>query len=135
MTRGTIILFTNRQTIETTEFNGDMYLKPQSNGQIMIDLLKKVKTEKDFREAITKFNKDNFGYQEELFYPREKKTEIVFTKGTYFNRWFSDYLYFLNLSDKTISFTDISIVKKKLKPKKKIFVFNFGEFYKAIPVK
>jgi len=135
MTRGTIILFTNRQTIETTEFNGDMYLKHYSNGQIMVDLLKKVKTEKDFRKAITKFNKDNFSYQEELFYPREKKTKIVFTKRTYSNRWFSDYLYFLNLSDKTISFTDINLVEKKLKSKKKIFVFNFGEFYKAIPIK
>ena len=134
MTRGTIILFTNRQTIETTEFNGDMYLKPHSNGQIMVGLLKEVKTEKDFKKAITKFNKDNFGYFEELFYPHEKKTEIVFTRGTYSNRWFSDYLYFLNLSDKVISFTDISLIKKKLKPKKKIFVFNFGEFYKAIPI-
>ena len=129
MTRGTTILITNNSMIETTEFNGDMYLEPNSNGQQMLDLLKKVKTEKDFKQAIKKFNQDNFGYKEKLFHTSRNENSITFTEQSYFKRWFSDYLFFLNISHKQIKFIDIEGKSKILKPNQ-IIIFYFGVYYK-----
>lgn len=137
MTRGKAVLLQDKVSyiLETTEFNGDMGID-MNRGEDMVKLLKKVKSENEFRRTIVEFNKAEFGYPEELFYERKNEDVIVFNMNDYFEKkgclnWFSDYLYFLNLKSEKVKFVDIKERNIELKPTQ-IGVFKFGKFIKSI---
>ena len=75
MTRGELILITNKNIICSIEFNGDMYVKAyETDGEITLSpgadalkRLKKVKDEKEFLECLEEINQ-GYGYEDKLSY-------------------------------------------------------------------
>jgi hypothetical protein len=129
MTRGTVILLTNFKSVTSCEFNGDMYLKPGSNGTLLLENLDHVKTVRQFKRAIEKFNNDCFGYNDiPLHLTVKKLRNIEFKKSTYFKYWFSDYIFFLNISWFKIKITDMEGKVFSLLPGE-LCCFYFGKFY------
>jgi len=129
MTRGTAILLTNFKSVTTCEFNGDMYIEPDSNGQILLYHLENVKTVRQFKRAIEKFNDDCFGYTGIPLHLTVKKFKsIKFKESTYFKDWFSDYLFFLNISWFKRKIIDMDGKEFELLPGE-LAVFYFGKFY------
>lgn len=134
MTRGKAILLSDKNyTLETVEFNGDMGID-MDKGKELIKYLKPVNSEKLFRQAIALFNKDNFDYSGELFYQAKDEAEIIFKNRSYYDRWFSDYLYFLNIGSKPFKFADTQ-GKTITIQQHNIAVFYFGKFIKIISIK
>ena len=112
MTRGTAYLITNKYIMSTQEFNGDMYL--DGKGKDMIDCLDRSNCLKTFKKEIYKFNKENFDYNEELFYPEElsyfldlkgeeNSYTLEMTNENYFGKFFSDWTFWKNTSNKNIT--------------------------------
>lgn len=129
MTRGTVILLTNFKSVVTCEFNGGMYIKPESNGSILLEHLDKVKTVRQFKRAIEKFNGGCFGYDDMPLYLTVKRLRnIEFKPSTYYKDWFSDYLYFINISWFKIKITSMDSKIFYLFPGE-IAVWYFGKFY------
>lgn len=142
-TRGTIYLITDKYIMSTLEFNGDMY-KDGYGGEIMEEL-EYVKSLKDFRKTITNFNNRNHQYNEDLFYPVQKKafltkkgTEYIIemTDDNYFTKFFSDWTFWKNISNEKIIISTRNEYHKniELKPKEQIAI-NFGRYdghYKAL---
>lgn len=124
MTRGQIAIITPEDRILTsTEFNGDMYY--EGHGKDVFDELECVKTAKEYEELVTRFNDENFSYDEELFYNMPQ--DFLNMRDNYFGKWFSDYVYIKNLSGKPVVFTDADGKKIQLDTDTTA-VFNFGEF-------
>lgn len=109
MTRGQIVIFHDEGITTSTEFNGDMYFASDEwagHGTEVVEALKDIHSLEDYKKFVTAFNKEHFKYEEELFYNpltdgRAKYTEaqiLDMTEG-YFDKWFSDYLYFKNLRE------------------------------------
>jgi hypothetical protein len=129
MTRGTAILLTNFKSVTTCEFNGEMYIEPDSNGSILLKHLERVKSTKGFKREVTEFNKKCFGYIDIPIYLVVKRLRnIEFKPSTYYRDWFSDYLYFLNISWFKIKIIDMDGKVFYLLPGE-IAVFYFGKFY------
>ncbi|MBU4360613.1 hypothetical protein KKA66_02055 [Patescibacteria group bacterium] len=129
MTRGTAVLLTNFKSVTSCEFNGDMFIEPDSNGALLLECLDQVKTVRQFKRAIEKFNNDCFGYNDVPIHLIIKKLrDIKFKESTYFKYWFSDYLTFLNISWFKIKITDMDGKIFYLLPGE-LAVFFFGKFY------
>ena len=129
MTRGTVYLISDKYIIETQEFNGDMYL--DARGGEVLTLLENVYCLKTFKKEIIKFNKDNFDYNCQLFYPKElnyfmKNKTIEMTDENYFKKFFSDWTFWKNISNKEMRFKTRDNVILSLKPKEQIAI-NFGK--------
>ena len=133
MTRETAYLILKELVLESTEFNGDMY--PEGHGDDFIAELKKCKDRQDFERFINDFNEENFQYPEQLIY--EVKPETFFNKikekemvidfnDKYFDRFFSDWVFFKNLSDTPVKFItrDDEKIQIILNPNE-TFRFNF----------
>lgn len=110
-TRGTGYLLLKDYCLETTEFNGDMY--PDGFGDFFYEEITLVKNEEDFTDFVNKFNKENFKYEEDLIYKKENteffdaitKDELTIDfNNNYFERFFSDWIFFKNLSGFPIRF-------------------------------
>ncbi len=112
MTRGTIyLLLPDNEVIETCEFNGDMYEEGGHMAEV-VERLKRVKNEEDFRKEITEFDLNNHNYQkdkDDYFRFTKRNLKFYSEEGDridmsrhYFKIFFSDYLYFLNLSGRDI---------------------------------
>lgn len=145
MTRGTFYLLLPHTVIESCEFNGGMY-----EGEKMkdaIEKLRQVTDEQSFINKITEFDKDHFGYQEKsgdyfqfrkLDYDHYGRKPVSFNSEMvdihldmyedYFGIYFSDYLYFLNLSGKTINVLDESGNYDKIE-NDQLAIYNFGKRY------
>jgi len=153
MTKGTLFLIlSNDKVLTAGGFNGDMYGSPkddvnlQKNGHYkeVVERLGRVGNENNFIKEAKEFNKKNFGYEDNIIGERElskivnEKGEIEFEKGSYFAdfKFFSDYLYFKNLSKVDIKFfcnmkgdyrsTYITL------PYGKIATFHYGDFIEII---
>lgn len=96
MTRGQIVCITNEGVKTSIEFNGDMYIP--WHGKNIINELKKDMTYDDYVKLVEDFNRQNFEYDEQLFYDVDKEY-LDMNKDDYFSAWFSDYLYIKNISD------------------------------------
>lgn len=124
MTRVQIAIVTPAGKIMTSiEFNGDMYY--EDHGKDVFDALECVETVEDYEELVTRFNNKNYSYDEELFY--DMPQDYFNMQDDYFEKWFSDYVYIKNLSEKPVVFTDCYGKKIKLVTETTA-VFNFGEF-------
>tara|TARA_R110000803_G_scaffold112660_4_gene181029 strand:- start:2689 stop:3279 length:591 start_codon:yes stop_codon:yes gene_type:complete len=135
MTRGTAYLITNKYIMSTQEFNGDMYL--DGKGKDMIDCLDRSNCLKTFKTEIYKFNKENFDYNEELFYPEElsyfldlkgeeNSYTLEMTDKNYFDKFFSDWTFWKNISNKNVTIKTRDNIILTLKPKEQIAI-NFGK--------
>lgn len=124
MTRGQIaVVMPEGRILTSTEFNGDMYF--EGHGQDVFDDLECVETVEDYKEFVTRFNEENFKYEIELFY--ECDNTFFDMQNDYFGKWFSDYVYVKNLSEKPVVFNDANGKKIQLNSDTTA-VFNFGEF-------
>jgi hypothetical protein len=141
MTRGTFYLICEGLVIESIEFNGDMY--PSGHGRKAIKMLEDVETANDFRLGIEKFNKEeHHNYQdiESLTFPRKtkdyiKSDKILMNSETYFEKFFSDWTFFKNISEKTITIHPREGKKLiTLKPMEQVAI-SFGHYedhYKSL---
>ena len=81
MTRGMIYAICDDLVLCSLQFNGDMY--PSHYGLEIITLLQKSKKLLDVKRAIEKFNKDNHGYTNEVWYLEQR--DIYFKGVTQFS--------------------------------------------------
>lgn len=138
-TRGTGYLLMKEKYLESTEFNGDMY--PSGHGDNFFNNLKKVKTEEDFTRFINEFNDESFGYDDEELvfevnskhiYDNRLATELVIDfNNDYFGRFFSDWIFFKNMTGMPIRFIcrDEKRTQVVLKDKES-YRFDFGKVEK-----
>ena len=138
MTRGQIVVFHEGGITTSTEFNGDMYFNAGDgwggHGDEVVEALKKVKSVEDYKEYVRAFNKEYFQYEEELFYNAitdggygfTEKDMLDMTEG-YYDKWFSDYLYFKNLRDEDVDLITMDGTMLTVKPNG-ILALNFGDF-------
>ena len=125
MTRGTLVIITDEGITESLEFNGDMYYS--YHGQEVIEGLREVTDKKSFVDFVQKFNKENFGYKDQLTYDSKFNKELFnFTVG-YIDNWFSDYLYIKNLSSNDV-FMNFCEYKSGYLKTGQIVSVNFGSF-------
>lgn len=110
-TRGTGFLLTENKVYETIEFNGNMY--PEGYGDMFFKGIKNVNTVDEFKAFAEKFNEENFGYEEELVYEEEnnriydvmgEKELIIDFNTNYFDIFFSDWVFFKNLTGLPVRF-------------------------------
>jgi hypothetical protein len=92
------------------EFNGDMY--PGGKYEDMVTALGSVKTYEDYGLAMHKFNKENHEYDNYSIYHKPLSeylnlpsvSDEIDLNREYYTYWFSDYLFFLNLTGKLFTF-------------------------------
>ncbi len=128
MTRGQIaVVLPDGNLLTSVEFNGDMYLS--YHGRNVVEGLIQVNSEEDYRKFVEEFNEKNFQYSDRpLFFTCD---DSYFDMSTdYFDKWFSDYVYIKNLSDKPVVFTDSQGRKIQI-DSDTVCGFNFGEFLAA----
>ena len=113
MTRGTLFCIGKKGYVyKSREFNGDMY--PSGYGDTVFSELKKVSTMKQFRTLIEEFNARHYAYSSGLHYKSAPETirlrstwascPCIDITNCYFERFFSDWTFWLNLSEKPIIF-------------------------------
>lgn len=128
MTRGQIaVVLPDGSLISSIEFNGDMDLTER--GKEVIEELEYIESEDEFKEFVERFNEKHFSYYE---YPRIYDCEADYfdMQTDYFDKWFSDYVYIKNLSDKPVVFTDKQGRKIQI-DEDTVAAFYFGEFLAA----
>ena len=130
MTRGQIAIITPEgKLITSAEFNGDMYYDGEGHGKEVVEALKDIETEAEYRTFVEEFNRKHFQYEhEDMFFDCDDSFYDM--SKDYFGKWFSDYVYIKNLSDKDVVFTDSKKQKIGIEPNM-VTVFHFGEFYAA----
>lgn len=134
MTRGTpYILYKKDNAIwigYSDEFNGDMY--PGGAYNSMVDALKEVTTYEDFGLCIHKFNKENHNYDDLKIHHKPLKEyinsddETINFSNDYYTYWFSDYLFFLNLTGSNYTFI-MKDEQSMVISNDMIFTVNFGK--------
>lgn len=138
MTRGTFYLITDEKVLESTEFNGDMYMS--GLGKEAKERLSEVKNEKEFTAMVGKFNEEHYSYDEKLIYEKDNmfddgnKKYIDFTTD-YFYRFSSDYIFIKNVSNRIIEFNTRNKEDDEIKDTNgfitegETIVLNFGRFF------
>lgn len=152
MTRGSAYCFYVEDNIMqiafTDEWNGGM--STDDLGNDLVDLMIKQQTRTDFMLACYEFNKENHNYKEfqcrtlPLHKYLEKKDPVVYDplggnepykinmSDDYYRYWFSDYLYFINLSNMPIKFEIDTMkainvnVNERLLLTQELVILNFG---------
>lgn len=127
MIRGRIAIVTdNGRILSSTEFNGNMNL--DGYGKDVFDQMENIASEEEFRGYIKEFNEANFNYNEELIF--EFDDDCFDMKNNYYEKWFSDYIYIKNLSEKPIIIHDAQ--DKLIELDSDITaVFYYGDFLAA----
>lgn len=135
MTRGSLYIIvpvkssSQLKMLRTVEFNGDQY--PDGYGDETLEGLREVKNQAGLKKLALKIN-EHYKYPEKevnKLYPvsMDGKTLINFNNN-YFERFFSDWVFFKNLTEKEINFItsgeNSEIVT--IKPNETIR-FNFGK--------
>ena len=124
------------------EFNGDMG-DEMSSGELAIFKLRHCFSEDEFREIVLDFIRE-YGYEDEYdsetlasgtFVRPQNIVEDTFQNinGSYFDNWFSDYLYVVNDTDADISTKDYNGADIVLKAGH-LTVLDFGEFVRDLPL-
>jgi len=157
MTRGKLFLIellkgNKLRVTNTCEFNGDMYEEERGgHGGEVMRLLKKTTNQKEFKENVKKFDKENFNYQSEgteyfkfyETYPMEWKESWLEKQGNlvmvsfkdYFPNFFSDWTFWKNCTkDCEVQFTTYKttqyhgITKPDVRVSDKIIKLKPGQF-------
>jgi hypothetical protein len=110
MTRGKIIFIdTDGKMYRTTEFNGDMY--PEGKADEVLERFEDgyFNCYKNFERFVERFNKRNYGYEEELVHrcdnePAYQCDELELVLNIQKN--FTDYLYVINNCEKSCVIVD-----------------------------
>lgn len=125
----TAICVGDRYFITSVEFSPLMHLNPGFDGEYLLNLLKSVNSESDFINIIEDFDNFCFGARSLLFYKTKRRRFINFANKNYSNDWGStDFLFFLNTSNRSISFIDRDRKFLKLLPGE-LMVFYLGSFH------
>lgn len=118
MTRGKIVAVTDTELWSSVEFNGDMYPDDGGHGEEVIEGLKECKTLMNYRGFCEEFNNENFQYEGEfecedgedgeLFIARkiDPRGKFDLEGDSYFEKWFSDWLYVKNFGTRNADFID-----------------------------
>lgn len=134
MTRFQIVGIFEDKILTAGEFNGDGYFE-NGHGEELCAQFPNIKTEEDYRELVGSINDEYFGYEESLIhyvgnsevcdvFDFQKQKEL----HLYFDYWFSDYLYIINLSNKDREIIDENHINITLKPGGWITIY-FGTMY------
>lgn len=111
MTRGTGYLLMKDRYLASTEFNGDMY--PTGLGDEFMRGMQKCNDAGQFISFIEKFNKAYHQYNDQLIYEgdnsslyeQETNLLVINFNRDYCKRFFSDWVFFKNLTGKPVQFT------------------------------
>jgi len=107
--------------------------------ELMVKKLQAVTDEMSFRKTIEEFDREaGFNYQDEkngyfriyeypLSYFTNKKGQIDMSKKTYYDKFFSDYIFLLNLSGKNLLLKEYESIGSIIVPQE-ITTFYFGTF-------
>ena len=126
MTRGRIAIIVDDGIICSTEFNGDMYTGENGHGDDVYKALQNINTIDEYKDFVTRFNKENFGYNEYLFF-NQCLSSLKFNED-YYDNWFSDYIYIKNLTDKEHSIKQMNKREIVILPNQtKVFYFGNEE--------
>lgn len=139
MTRGTMILFLPDKVIRSIEFNGDM--GRFGNYKEAVRLMTDANSRGEFEYGLEIFNATKYQYEfnpvENIssYKTKEKLKSLGIDVGgdkikvdlvdQYFERWFSDYLFFKNMSGRTIEFLTIN----EGRTGKEIYEIKHGEVF------
>lgn len=134
MTRFQIVAIFNDKILTAGEFNGDGYFEG-GYGEEVCAAFPNIKTEEDYRNLVKQIN-ESFKYKEQLIY-NVGNSEVCdvfdFCKqnrlNLYYDYWFSDYLYIINLSDEDKKIIDEDEKNIIVKPGGWVTI-NFGTLYK-----
>lgn len=131
MTRFQIVAIFEDKILAAGEFNGDGYFEG-GHGEEICAQFPNTETEEDYRKLVEDMNDQYFEYEENLIYQVEDPEDLNFYKleqeNRYFETWFSDYLYIINLSSKDKEIIDENHTNITLKPGGWVTI-NFGEIY------
>lgn len=125
MTRGKFAIITDGGMFTSYEFNGDMYNTRNGHGPEVIERLGRVNNKDDFVREVEEFNANNFEYMGEFNKPYFIEKSVDFRRKTYFDKYFSDYVYVKNLCSETKKIIDYDGEKVEIEPNQ-ILVFGFG---------
>lgn len=128
MTRGQIaVVLPDGNLLSSVEFNGNMFLS--IHGKYVVDELACIESEEEYKAFVEQFNEDFFGYNYESLF-QDCDDGYYDMQTDYFDKWFSDYVYIKNLSDKPVVFTDTQGRKIQI-DSDVVAAFHFGEFLAA----
>tara|TARA_Y100000310_G_scaffold86039_1_gene82864 strand:+ start:502 stop:936 length:435 start_codon:yes stop_codon:yes gene_type:complete len=139
MTRGTFYLILPKTVYESAEFNGDMRPGKDGYGDDVYKELDKVNLLKEFKHMVNNLNEAHYNYDDEkLVYkmPTYGSNNLGFfeTSGkldfrnNYFDRFFSDWVFIKNKSNKIIKVIDKN-GSGYLIDKNDTVRFHFGRYY------
>lgn len=134
MTRFQIVAIFNDKVLTAGEFNGDGYFEG-GHGEEVCAAFPNIKTEEDYRKLVEKIN-ESFGYKEQLIFELSNNNPqcdlFDFLKqdelSLYYEYWFSDYLYIINLSENNQEIVDETGKEITLMPNGWVTI-HFGELY------
>ena len=138
MTRGKFVLVNGGKVYVSCEFNGDMYYE-HGHGPEVVGRLQRVTDYDSLLKEVTEFDKENFGYAKDNddyfgisdYTLEECGNKIDCKQSTYFDDWFSDYLYVKNENGNTITILDYDGEEHNLNPGE-IMVLDFGKPEKLV---
>ena len=126
MTRGKFAIITDKGMFTSYEFNGDMYNTKNGHGPEVIERLGRVNNKDDLVREVEEFNANNFEYEGEFNKPYFiEGLPVSFHHETYFDKYFSDYVYVKNLCSETKEIIDYDGKEVEIEPNQ-ILVFHFG---------
>ena len=137
MTRGKLVYIDEeRNVFVSNEFNGDMYYSPNSIGEQFAKAFMTM----PHHMGIAAMTSWLYNVQEPLHHCEKEYVHFIhraddkidLTRGTYFDFWFSDYLYIRN-DAKTFTLTNCDGAPIDL-PENTISVFCFGGFVDRINI-
>jgi len=127
MTNGNIYLILKDKILKSHIFSGDLY--PEKRGDRVLKLLRLVHNEKDFKTVIKEINiEDSYDIEEEKEYSILKQdiSKAINFNINYFKRFFADWIFFKNLSNKDILFIGRPCKKEYILKPNKVVRFYFG---------
>lgn len=129
MTRFQIIGIFDDEILTAGEFNGDGYFQ-NGFGQEICRLFAQIKNKNQYKSLVEYIN-DSFHYEtddliNQVNIPYALDFKQIAERKEYYDIWFSDYLYIINLSSKNQEIIDENGVEITLRPSGWATI-NFGE--------